>query len=240
MIKYLVALLVLLLALGQIKDRFFAKRETAQFKSSGKVSDFKIKGINVSHHDGDIDWGELEKMKLNFIFIKATEGGDFIDNRFDSNWNSAIENSYAVGAFHYYKICTDWSLQADNFISKVPVTQGTLPPVIDLEDEADCKSVEDVKYELKMLISRLKQHYGQEPILYVNPIVPDSFYYKYIEGDFYDSVLWYRDKYKPATSERKWLFWQYNSKGIVSGLKPFTDLNLFQGSSHEFDILRRK
>jgi len=239
MIRYLVALLVVLLALGEIKDRFFNDKQNLSIQKSVKVSDFEIKGINISHHDGDINWGELGERRLSFIFIKATEGGDFVDDKFESNWKHAQESGYAVGAFHYYKICTDWKLQADNFISVVPITKGALPPVIDLEDEADCKSVADVKYELEMLIDALKQHYGQEPILYVNPIVPDSFFYKYVAGDFYDSVMWYRDGYKAPTPERKWLFWQYNSRGLVEGIKNFTDLDLFQGSRDEFEGLKK-
>lgn len=236
MLKVLVAILMVLLAIDQASKYLY----TEPVSGSGHTSsDFSVKGIDVSHHDGYIDWVKLREADLSFVFIKATEGGDFVDDKFATNWSKARDEGYVVGAYHYYKICTDWRLQATNFISNVPELDGALPPAIDLEDEADCKSSDEVRTDLGMFVTKLKSYYGKEPILYVNPIVPDSFYHKYLVGYFFDSMLWYRDKYTEPTENRKWLFWQYNSKGILSGIKGFVDMNIFNGARVDLEKLTK-
>ena len=46
---------------------------------------FPIRGIDVSHHQGSIDWNAIAASGVEFAYIKATEGGDWIDHRFKEN-----------------------------------------------------------------------------------------------------------------------------------------------------------
>jgi GH25 family lysozyme M1 (1,4-beta-N-acetylmuramidase) len=48
---------------------------------------FPIQGIDVSEHQGEIDWTQIDRRAVNFVFIKATEGGDFRDRQFTSLMN---------------------------------------------------------------------------------------------------------------------------------------------------------
>jgi len=45
-----------------------------------------VHGVDVSHHQGEIDWQAVAADGVAFAFIKATEGGDFVDPRFAKNW----------------------------------------------------------------------------------------------------------------------------------------------------------
>jgi lysozyme len=54
---------------------------------------FPVRGVDVSHHQGDIDWQLLKSERVVFAYIKATEGGDFKDPRFRINWEGAIHCS---------------------------------------------------------------------------------------------------------------------------------------------------
>ena len=51
---------------------------------------YPVQGLDVSHHQGEIDWqainAQADQPKYRFVFIKATEGGDFKDPRFVRNW----------------------------------------------------------------------------------------------------------------------------------------------------------
>ena len=68
---------------------------------------YSVHGIDVSKHQGNIDWKRVSQMKRNgiqisFTFIKATEGITRQDNMFDSNWREASSNSLLRGAYHFY------------------------------------------------------------------------------------------------------------------------------------------
>ena len=42
------------------------------------------------------------------------------------------------GAYHFYRLCRDGQIQAQNFIETVPKKTDSLPPVIDLEYDSTC------------------------------------------------------------------------------------------------------
>ncbi|MCH8331531.1 MAG: lysozyme, partial [Bacteroidetes bacterium] len=65
---------------------------------------FPVRGIDISHHQGEIDWGQITE-PLDFVFIKATEGQNFNDTRFKDNWGNARKHGYKVGAYHFYRFC---------------------------------------------------------------------------------------------------------------------------------------
>jgi lysozyme len=43
-------------------------------------------GVDVSSHQGTIDWDRVAADDIEFAYVKATEGGDLVDARFDRNW----------------------------------------------------------------------------------------------------------------------------------------------------------
>lgn len=55
------------------------------------LSDQEVYGVDVSHHQGEIDWAAVADDDIEFAYIKATEGGDFPDTRFEENWKGAAE-----------------------------------------------------------------------------------------------------------------------------------------------------
>lgn len=192
--------------------------------------EFPIRGIDISHHQGNINWKELEKENISFIFIKATEGGNFKDPKFKENWDHAKSSKYAVGAYHFYSLCKTGTEQADNFIASVPKEPGSLPPVIDLEFGGNCKaekSKDQVIREIQDYIDKMKDHYGEPPIIYVTT----DFYTIYLINNFKECPIWIRDIYsKPKLPDnREWLFWQYANRGHLSGIKGFVDLNVYKG-----------
>ncbi len=78
-------------------------------------------------------WHKISPQKYAFVYLKATEGGDFKDRKFQDNWLKAREHGFLVGAYHFYRLCRDGAIQAENFIATVPKKSNSLPPVIDLE-----------------------------------------------------------------------------------------------------------
>src|SRR5262245_52983882 len=80
---------------------------------SGGVNYFAYsRGIDVSAHQGEIDWSLVAKDDVAFAHIKATEADDFKDQRFIENWNNAKKTGIAVGAYHYFSLAYSGEVQA--------------------------------------------------------------------------------------------------------------------------------
>ncbi|WP_309728275.1 GH25 family lysozyme [Chamaesiphon sp. OTE_75_metabat_556] len=202
---------------------------------------FPIRGIDISSHQQQIDWARLDRSTINFILIKATEGGNFKDSRFQANWQQARKQGKIVGAYHFFTFCKSGREQAQNYIDTVPKQPGTLPPVIDLEFSGNCRSQPTqakLEQELNTFITIVEKFYRKRPILYVTY----EFYDRYLRDRYPTQPIWISDFYSfnklPILIDGKqWLFWQYSEPGRISGISTLVDLNVFNGDKTQFDRL---
>jgi lysozyme len=204
-------------------------------------SRFPVRGIDISNHQQQIDWEQLDRSAINFVLIKATEGGDFKDPRFESNWENSKQYGVIVGAYHFFTFCKSGREQAQNYISAVPKLPGTLPPVIDLEFSGNCRSQptpEALATELNAFIAIVEKFYQKRSILYVT----HEFYDRYLRDRSAIQPIWISDFYSfnklPILVDGKqWLFWQYSERGRIAGIPTLVDLNVFNGNRVQFDRL---
>ncbi len=199
---------------------------------------FPIRGIDISHHQGKIDWQALGEEQLQFIYIKASEGGDHKDRHFKANWDNAARHGMVRGAYHFFTFCKDGKSQALNYINTVPVEEHMLPPVIDIEYAGNCKTRPESKAllaELRNFAVEVERTYQRRPVFYVT----EEIYADYLRGTINDYPLWIRDIYfEPRFTDRgEWLFWQFANRGRVKGINGPVDLNVFNGNKEAFELL---
>ncbi len=202
--------------------------------------EFPVRGVDVSHYQGKIDWERLRGQGVNFAFIKATEGSTYVDERFTENYKNASEHKVRTGAYHFFSFDSPGDTQAENFISTVPAHDGMLPPAIDVEMYGKYKStppedIETVRRELRLMLSLLEDEYGLVPVIYVTV----ESYELFVKGGFEGYDIWIRDIFsRPSLSDgRGWTFWQYTNRGRLDGYdgeEPYIDMNVFYGSAEEF------
>ena len=183
-------------------------------------------GIDVSHHNGEIDWSRVKQSGIQFAYIKATEGSDWEDIRFPNNWTESKKNKIYRGAYHFFSTTSSGEAQALNYISAVPKEKGMLPPVIDLEFAPSRSRMSDEKFyaELAVLKNTLQQHYGVEPVIYTT----EEFRNNYFKDQEIEN-LWAREiKSRVTKWAPGWTFWQYSNRGRVSGIKGRVDLNVYR------------
>lgn len=186
-----------------------------------------VRGIDLSHHNGPVDWDALGTDDVGFLYLKATEGRDWKDPRFQENWREATVRGYDVGAYHFYLLCKSGAAQADNFIQSVEVRRGALPPAIDLEYAGNCEpngSRDGARGEIETFLEKLEAEYGAAPVIYTT----ESFYADWISGHFTDHPIWLRklgDDPPRLADGRDWLIWQYAANGRVAGIDGPVDLN---------------
>ncbi|WP_428978285.1 glycoside hydrolase family 25 protein [Oricola thermophila] len=217
----------------------FADNDPVDAFEGGAPHRYAVHGIDVSKYQGTVDWKAARRSGVSFAFIKATEGGDRVDDRFKAFWRETREAGIPRGAYHFYYFCRPAIEQARWFIRNVPKERGALPPVLDMEwnhMSPTCKhrpSPAKVRAEMKIFLDALERHYGKRPVIYTTP----DFYKENIAGHFRNETFWLRTvKAHPrvAYPGRDWAFWQYTGTGIVPGVSGNTDINVFAGSKADW------
>nr|WP_246827181.1 glycoside hydrolase family 25 protein [Rhizobium binae] len=206
------------------------------------LSRYPIQGIDVSHHQGDIDWETVAAQRnVRFAIMKATEGGDHKDSRFAENWQRAGDAGMVRGAYHFFTFCRPGRDQAQNVLATVPKTPGTLPIAVDLEFVGNCDkvpTVEEMTTEVNAFFTELKSTFPEKPIFYVT----QEFFDQYLKGNearFPEHYLWLRSVFKEPTQEGcgRWSIWQFADNGTVNGIQRAVDLNALCPSETDFSHL---
>jgi len=187
-----------------------------------------VQGVDVSHHQGAIDWRTLAADDIAFAYIKATEGADHIDARFAFNWREAAAAGLYRGAYHFFTLCRSGASQAQNFIAVVPRDAGALPAAIDLEHMGPCRrgpTMTDVVGEARIFMDAVEAHYGVRPIIYTTREFHDAYL-----SDVTGERFWIRSLgVPPRFRERDWIIWQHHNRGHKRGVSGPIDLNAFRG-----------
>ncbi len=197
---------------------------------------YSIHGIDVSKYQQLVAWEEVSAMKvkevkLGFVFIKATEGIGNTDPQFGRNWRRSKEAGMYRGAYHFFIASKDGKMQAENFIDKVELGPGDLPPVLDVEQQNGATAAE-LRREVKKWLETAEAYYRVKPVIYTNV----DFYNRNLGDEFDSYPLWVAHYYQPEQPRigRGWVFWQHSDEGRVNGILSKVDFNVFNGDSLAF------
>ena len=187
-----------------------------------------VQGVDVSWHQGPIDWRTLRKDDIRFAYIKATEGGDHVDPRFATNWYEAGNAGLYRGAYHFFTLCRPGAQQAANFINTVPRQTVMLPPAVDLEHMGPCRrgpTATDVAFE----INEFPAHRRGSLRRASNPL-HDARISRRAPGRLPSEQFWIRSLYTPpAFRQNDWVIWQHHNMARKPGVSQPIDLNAFRG-----------
>lgn len=201
-----------------------------------ELEQYPVRGLDVSHHQGEIFWYGLGGHQTHrFVWIKATEGGDWVDSRFAENWAGARSTEMVPGAYHFFTFCTPAAEQVQNFVAAVPAPDGPrLPPVVDVEVQGNCSqrpSPEALVAELRLFSQGVEAAMGHKPIVYTTHTLATEDLAPLFEADGHQ--LWIRSIHEVPTGD--WLFWQFRARGQVQGIDGWVDENTFNGDEAAFE-----
>jgi lysozyme len=189
---------------------------------------YPSQGIDVSAHQGSIDWPKLKSQGVDFAYIKATEGGDFQDRAFVRNWVEADRAGIQTGAYHFFTLCRSGAEQAKNFIAAVPPDPTALPPAVDLEFLGNCHSANrmtpvQLRRELQAFLDFVERRTGKPAILYLTKEFDDTYR---VSANF-DRPLWLRRIIlEPHFGARPWTLWQASNFRRLDGINGRVDWNV--------------
>jgi lysozyme len=210
----------------------YAKLELAPLR-------YDVIGVDVSHHQGRIDWKALADDGIAFAYIKATEGESFRDANFATNWADAAHAGLLRGAYHFFTLCRTGADQARNFIAQVPRDPDALPPAVDAESMDPCTSgtpVANVVQELETFLAQLAAHYGRRPLIYTTA----EFHNAHLQGQFLNEQFWIRSLVIPPLFRyQQWVLWQFQDRGQRRGVQGPVDLTAFRGSKSDLEAFAK-
>ena len=191
---------------------------------------YEVVGIDISHHQANIDWDRLRNCSVDgqpirFVIIKGTEGTDLFDENFNDNFHWARQNELVRGAYHFFLPDRDVLRQADFFLKQVHLLEGDLPPILDVELRGR-KSLPEFRRDVLMWLRRIESVYGVKPILYTSY----KFKEDYLNGsEFADYPLWVAHYEKNLGYKGEWIMWQFSDRGKVDGIRGMVDFDIFNG-----------
>jgi lysozyme len=187
-------------------------------------------GIDVSHHQGKIDWDKVKAGPAQFVFMKATEHTGFVSKAFAGNWAAA--EGMLRGAYHFFRPSIDGAAQARHFLNTYKPAKGDLLPVLDIEDYDGSQRAKFLGAIEEWLSIVSKSIGNKTPFIYTS----GSFWKKIGNpSGFAAHPLWVAH-YTTATGPNlpkgwdNFAIWQYSQTGGVDGVRTPCDVNLFNGN----------
>lgn len=198
---------------------------------------FQIKGIDVSHYQGNISWDSLTPT-ITFAICKATEGRSLMDTEFSHNWTQIKLSGRVRGAYHFYLTSDDPETQAQFFWKTVSTDyqSSDLPLILDIEQGSLRKKIspEALQADVLSFLTTLEKLSGNIPMVYCST---------YFANEYLDNPklsrypLWLAEYTTRATpnipktwQQTGWRFWQKSDSYDLKQISGELDFDLFHGS----------
>lgn len=187
-----------------------------------------VHGIDLSHYQGEVFWEAIgDNSKMAYVYLKATEGGDRIDDMYEQNIDLAHRYGLKVGSYHFFRPKTDLKKQLDNFKTQCRPRQQDLIPMIDVETKQGMGTDEFCDSLFKFL-DMVEDAYRQKPLVYTGT----NFYNRFLAGKLngYKLMIAQYSAREPVLEDGKdYLLWQYTGKGHINGIRGYVDKSRFMG-----------
>ncbi len=224
-----ISLFILILTSGIIVYFTFSEKKVMTVDSFRKSvpEGFATIGLDVSHHQGDIDWQKLMVKSgfdsiIHFVYCKATEGNTHLDTKWIQNRKALNEMGIPNGAYHFFIPTDPPRPQAAHFLNTWQKRDIDLPPVLDIETEGF--SDKDLIAKMKIWLTEVELKTGMKPIIYTSL----NFYETKFQNDFLDYQFWIAaySRKPPCINDKRIIHWQYSETGSLPGIDELVDLNV--------------
>ncbi len=196
-------------------------------------SETKRKGIDVSSHQGYIDW-DVTKNHIDFAIIRVGYGQDY-ENQDDTQWFRNVEACTRLGipfGVYIYSYATSERAIAGEVRHVLRLLKGyspSLPVYLDLEDSGIVKSCTPAQILNQVTIfCDMIQEAGYTPGVYANA----NWWDKYLTSSKYNQwERWVAQYGSDLHDSRPYTMWQYSNTGSVPGIQGNVDMNYWYGEA---------
>ena len=202
-----------------------------------------VHGLDMSHYQGDVWWETVatnSNHKLNYVYLKATEGSSLIDQRYYENIQAAKRNGMNVGSYHFYRPQVSQIEQLQNFRAQCRPQDQDLIPMVDIETTGGLSDYA-LQDSLLKFLDLMTKEYGVRPLVYTYT----NFYNRHLMGSLtgYKLFIAQYTAREPVLNDGRDIFaWQYTGKGYINGVRGYVDKSRLMGrhSMREIRFPRRR
>lgn len=184
------------------------------------------KGIDVSKHQGKIDWHRVKNSGVDFAILRAGYGkyDNQKDERFEENYSNAKNAGIKLGAYHYSyaKSVDDAKKEAEIFLKWISGKQFEYPVAFDVEEKSQSDKGKQFVSDVIRAFCETVEKAGYYVCVYSNKYWLDN----YVDDDCkrkYDT--WLAQWSDKATYGGNYGIWQYSSQGEIDGISGRVDLD---------------
>ncbi|MDE6434409.1 MAG: hypothetical protein K2L07_09290 [Lachnospiraceae bacterium] len=189
-----------------------------------------LHGIDVSSWQGKIDFERVKADGIRIVYIKATQGTNYVDSDFERNYREAQKEGLAIGFYHYVtaRNISEAREEARFFVSHIQDKIQHARPAMDFETFGDLSRTEIREIALQFLIT-LEAETRQKPVIYTDASNASS---TFADDRFREYRLWIADYgvVRPDM-ENPWQFWsgwQFTDRGRINGISGDVDRDYFR------------
>jgi GH25 family lysozyme M1 (1,4-beta-N-acetylmuramidase) len=238
------AMVTIVVTMTLLADLLVAVPSRAAAALAAPPPGYSVTGVDVSNHQGTIDWAQVAASGQRFAYAKATEGVHFVDPYYAANYAGAKLNGLYVGGYHFARPDrSDGAAQADFFLDRSGYLNDghTLPPMLDIEwpwegsgSPYPCYGLtpDQLVTWIRAFVNRILERTGRPTTIYTNvnwwnPCTASNTSF----GN--QPLVVARYASTPGILPAGWsrfAFWQYTSSASIPGIIGGVDHNVFNGS----------
>lgn len=192
----------------------------------------EIKGIDVSAHQGKINWDTVANYGIDFAILRITEVGNVIDSQFENNFSGCNKHKIPVGVYKYSYALTVSEAQSEarKVVSVLNGRKIQFPVFLDLEHHKQRVLGSESIHKMADAFREIVESAGYKFGIYCNVDWYNTVICSHLKKhDFW--IARYPANDNGTVVERLrpnvGVGWQYSSKGKVSGINGNVDMDVF-------------
>lgn len=179
------------------------------------MSNFNIKGVDISNNNSISDLTTLKNNDVEYVYLKATEGATFKDNKSIERHSKCHDLGLKVGFYHFLVSTSTPESQAENFYNYIKDYESDLIPILDVEKDFNGMSNYTVRF-----INKFRELSGNTSIgIYTYSGFLDNFTgaAQQVMRDMPCWIANYRSDYEGVNTGffTNIVGWQYSENGII-------------------------
>lgn len=193
--------------------------------------------IDVSEHNGTIDWAAVKKAGINYAIIRDGYGTSHVDNYFKHNMEGAIAQGIHIGIYHfsYALSAAGAKAEAEYVLQLIKQYKDkiVLPVFFDFEYDT-------VAYAKKQGVTLGKEAFNAHTVAFCDAIQAAGYragvYYnldylrRYVDIDRIGKYVQWYAQYADTASATIWDLWQYSSSYTIAGCAGKFDVSVLKNS----------
>ena len=185
-------------------------------------------GIDVSEWQGTIDYSLVKESGIDVVYIRSSEGNNYIDPYFRDNYEGAKENGLKVGFYHYLTARTtnEARTQAEFFVSVVKGTSPDCRLAMDFESFGYL-NITEINEISEVFLSEVERLSGKDVVIYSDAFNAANTFSRELASQY---PVWVADYFVSEPANGNWDTWvgfQYTDRGRISGISGNVDRDLF-------------